>query len=424
MTIESRIGHIVEALADFGSRSYIPADAVLREFFLKRKYLGSSDRRDIAIPYYAIVKNYLRLEALHLDATAKEEIYPELIVAAYFIVFESKTLAELKKIIASMNNDYAEDHPLEHYEVFADRDRENVRLNALSNDERMSVYYSMPFWFVRKISEQYGTAAETVIRSLNDEAPVTLRANTLVTTRDEVIAYLRSKDISAEPTKLSPDGILLEKRINAMEHDLFRKGGFEIQDEGSQMIPRFAGDLPTSAKILDACAGAGGKSLHFSALLKNKGEIFATDVDDRKLVEFRKRAKRSSSQNIRIFSFSERKKFLGRLKGSFDAVLLDVPCTGTGTLRRNPSIKWNLTETMLSDLIKKQQKIVEENISYVKSGGTLLYATCSLLDDECSRQAEWITSQYPEFTLEAEMRTRPDVDGCDGFYVARLRRTT
>lgn len=158
--------------------------------------------------------------------------------------------------------------------------------------------------------------------------------------------------------------------------------------------------------------------------MHNHGEIYSTDIDARKLEELKKRTKRATAQNIRIILPQDREKFLSNKLNTFDIVLLDVPCTGTGTLRRNPSIKWNLTEDMLASLIEKQRGIVAENIRFVKPGGVLLYATCSLLKDECEEQIQWILSEFGEFTLEAEKRTRPDKDGCDGFYVARLRKKT
>ncbi len=424
MKKESLIGHIVEAFSEFAQRSNVPADAILREFYLRRKYLGSSDRREIAVPYYGIVKNYLRLESIYLDATGLKELFPELIAAGYFLVFADGDPKELQRIIKELPNEFAYDHPLDFFEKMADRKREEERLAALPKDMRASIFYSMPLWFVAKLQEEYGIDADVILASSNDEAPTCLRANTLVTERDVLIELLRSKDVECKASELAPEAIILGKRINAMEFDMFRKGGFEIQDEGSQLIPHFAKITSPRIKVFDPCAGAGGKSLHFSSLMHNHGEVYATDIEQRKLEELKKRTKRATSQNIRIILPQDRKKFLSNKHNSFDVVLLDVPCTGTGTLRRNPSIKWNLTEEMLTSLVAKQRTIIEENISFVKPGGILLYATCSLLKDECENQTEWLLTNYPAFTLEEDKRTRPDTDGCDGFYVARLRKKT
>jgi 16S rRNA (cytosine967-C5)-methyltransferase len=424
MKKESLIGHVIEVFSAFAERSNIPADAILRDFYLKRKYLGSSDRREIAVPYYGIVKNYLRLESIYVDSTGLDELFPELIVAAYYLVYENASPIELQRIIKELANEFQYDHPIEFFEKMADRDRETARLASLAEDERSSILYSMPLWFVKKLRSEFADEANEILKSSNQEAPTSLRVNTLVTSREEVMAYLQSKGTECTASALAPEAILLRKRINAMEHDLFRKGGFEIQDEGSQLIPHFANITSPRIKVFDACAGAGGKTLHFSSLMHNHGEIYSTDIDARKLEELKKRTKRATAQNIRIILPQDREKFLSNKLNTFDIVLLDVPCTGTGTLRRNPSIKWNLTEDMLASLIEKQRGIVAENIRFVKPGGVLLYATCSLLKDECEEQIQWILSEFGEFTLEAEKRTRPDKDGCDGFYVARLRKKT
>ncbi|MFI5264218.1 MAG: RsmB/NOP family class I SAM-dependent RNA methyltransferase, partial [Candidatus Kapaibacterium sp.] len=184
----------------------------------------------------------------------------------------------------------------------------------------------------------------------------------------------------------------------------------------------FAGIHSNRIKILDACAGAGGKTLHFSSLLGNHGEIFATDIDERKLDELKKRVVRSHAQNIRIVPPEKYEKILKDKTGFFDIVLLDVPCSGTGTLRRNPSIKWNLTEEMLAELSVKQRAILEANKDLVKPGGMLLYATCSILKSEGEEQVEWFCKDHPEFHLEATSRTHPQRDGCDGFFAARIKR--
>lgn len=422
MTKESLLGHLVEAYADFTQRSHIPADAVLRDYFRKRTYLGARDRRAIAIPYYETVRNYLRLEAIVTDATGSDELDPALVVAAGSIVLSREDPIEMRLLLARMPNEFAFEYAPEIFAAIADCAREELRLAALDPIERLSVEYSMPHWFVRELEKEYGFGdAMSMLTASNTEATVSLRANTLVMPRDEVIKWLTKSGVEARPSAIAADGILLAKRINVMEHAEFRKGGFEIQDEASQLVAPFVDIHSNRLRILDACAGAGGKSLHFAALLGGKGEIVATDIDPYKLDEMKKRVKRSTAQNIRIIYPDEQPKHLGKDKEhTFDIVLLDVPCTGTGTLRRNPSIKWHLTEQMHEELIEKQRMIIAENLRFVKPGGTLLYSTCSLLRTEGEEQVAWMLRTYPELKLEATFRTRPDIDGCDGFFVARL----
>lgn len=423
MTKESLLGHIVEAYAEFIRRSHIPADAVLRDFFRMRSYLGARDRRSIAVPYYETVRHYLRLEAIVMDATGSDELDPGLVIAANFIVLSGEDPKEMRLVLSRIPNDFAFGYSPEVFEAIADRKREEERLATLEHTERLSVEHSMPYWFVRQLVIEYGEVeAKSILVASNKEATVSLRANTLVMKREEVIKWLTKAGVEAKLSAVAPDGILLSKRINVMEHAEFRKGGFEIQDEASQLVAPFGDIHSNRLRILDACAGAGGKTLHFAALLGGKGEIVATDVDPFKLDEMKKRVKRSTAQNIRIVYPDERPKHLGKDKeASFDIVLLDVPCTGTGTLRRNPSIKWHLTEAMHDELIDKQRMIIAENLRFVKPGGILLYSTCSLLHTEGEEQVEWMLTTYPELKLEATFRTRPDIDGSDGFFVGRLR---
>lgn len=425
LTKESLFGHIVEAYAAFTQRSHIPADAVLRDYFRARKYLGARDRRSIAIPYYETVRNYLRLEAIVIDATGSDELDPALVIAAAFIVLFDEDPVGTRLILARMPNEFAFEYPPEIFVAIADRERETKRLSALDPLERLSVEQSMPHWFVSQLVSEYGTEeATSLLQASNKEATVSLRANTLVMSREEVIRWLQKTGIDARPSAVAAEGILLPKRINVLEHAEFRKGGFEIQDESSQLVAPFADIHSNRLRILDACAGAGGKSLHFAAILGGKGEIVATDIDPYKLTEMKKRVKRSTAQNIRIVMPDEQQQQLGKDKeGTFDVVLLDVPCTGTGTLRRNPSIKWHLTDQMHDELLEKQRMIFEDNLRFVKPGGVVLYSTCSLLHTEGEGQIEFMKNHHPELTVEATMRTRPDVDGADGFFVARLRKS-
>jgi 16S rRNA (cytosine967-C5)-methyltransferase len=276
------------------------------------------------------------------------------------------------------------------------------------------------------VSEEYGSEnVEAILDSLNGEAPTAIRANTILTSRDELQTEFQNVGIEATPSEISPDALVLSKRVNVFGLPEFQRGAFEVQDEASQLVAPFAHIRKTAIKALDACAGAGGKTLHLSALMKNHGEIFATDPDPRKLEALKQRSRRSGAQNIRIVFPDQQERMLGPDKTNwFDLVLLDAPCTGTGTLRRNPGIKWLLTEPMLKELIEKQRMILEENAHFVKPGGTVLYATCSLLKEEGEAQMEWLAKLHPEFVVEEILRTRPDENGCDGFFVARLKKST
>ncbi len=420
----SLVGHIIEAYSEFAKNSDVPADAVLRRFFLNRKYLGSGDRRAIATAYFAAIKNFLRLEALAQDAFPTDVHKPELVISAYFIVFENEEPEKMRLYLTELPNEFNSDYPRQAFAAMADRNREELRLGTLPNDERLSILHSFPLWFIKEIQKEYDDEKiEPLLISLNSEAPTVMRVNTLVTTRDELRKELADAGIETELSKISEDALLLNKRLNVWDLPSFKRGAFEIQDEASQLVAQFADIHSKRIKVLDSCAGAGGKTLHFSSLLENQGEIYATDIDPRKLEELKKRVVRSHSQNVRIIPPDKYDQSIKGKSNWFDIVLLDVPCSGTGTLRRNPSIKWNLTEEMLLELTQKQQSILEENMSLVKPGGILLYAICSLLKSEGEEQVGWFCKQHPEFHIEETKRTHPETDGCDGFFAARLRKS-
>lgn len=434
MRLSSIAGHVTEVFSIFRVNPAVPADAILRRFFVERKYLGAKDRRSIAEYYYTIIKNYRRLEARVADAfpddhvpseqTSDEQIsereIPEAKMVAALMLMRGTGPAEVQATFADIQIPME----LSAVERLGDDEIERIRLEKLTFIVRLSILYSFPNWFTLRMGAEYGMdAVEPILASLNEEAPISLRANALITTREVLQRELRNEGFEGTFSSIAPDALTIGRRISALSLDSFRRGLFEVQDEASQLVVPFAQIRKTSIKALDACAGAGGKTLHLAALMKNHGEIYASDADARKLEELKIRSRRSGAQNIRIVLPSQKEKMLGPDKTEwFDLVLLDVPCTGTGTLRRNPGIKWILTEQMLSELLEKQKTILEENARFVKPGGTLLYATCSLLKEEGEDQMKWFTNLHPEFTFEEILRTRPDIQGCDGFFVARLRK--
>jgi len=424
MKQSSLIGHTIEVFSLFANKPHIPADSIIREYFRDRKYLGSKDRKFIADAYFGTIKNYLRLEALVKDATQVEAVPHEMYVIAYLIANASIAPPAVKESLRELDRKETSLTTLDTLWLIADRHREIKRLSSLPIDERLSTAYSFPKWFVEKLLTEYpNTEVEDILSSLNDEAPTVLRTNTLkVPSREELHKTLEGEGCSVIDSQIAQDALVLEKRTNVFNLKSFKAGAFEIQDEASQLVAPFTQPKRTS-KVLDACAGAGGKTLHLSALLENKGEIFATDVDKRKLEELKKRLRRSGAQNVRVVEPERREAVLKDKKNWFDVILLDVPCSGTGTLRRNPSIKWVLTPQMLQEVEEKQQAIIEENNEYLKPGGALVYATCSILKEEGEYQVEAFLQRHPEFVLEEMLRTRPDRQGCDGFFAARLRKT-
>lgn len=421
MKYSSLVGHVIQIYGSFIAAIERPADLLIRQFFYERKYLGAKDRRFIADAYFGTIKNKLRCEHLAMDAFPSDSPVTPLVVAAYLIASVGQAPHAIGASLRELGFEFDDGV----FDIMADRTREVRRLSHLPPVERLAIGYSFPPWLVERLSQEYGLEeVEAILDALNDEAHTVLRVNTLLhPTREDLSAELQSEGCATSLSMLAPDALLLPRRANVMGLNSFKRGAFEIQDEASQMVAPFAKLERANPKVLDACAGAGGKTLHLAALLKNRGEIYATDVDKYKLEELKRRVRRSTAQNVRIVFPEQKSRTLGPQRhGWFDLVLLDVPCSGTGTLRRNPGIKWVITPQMISELIEKQRSILVENLKYLKPEGTLLYATCSILKEEGEDQVAWLLQHHPEFELEEELRTRPDQQGCDGFYAARLKK--
>ncbi|HYM36355.1 MAG TPA: hypothetical protein VET48_13225, partial [Steroidobacteraceae bacterium] len=275
MTKASLIGHTIEVYVRFTAKPNLPSDITIRNFFRERKYLGSSDRRFIAETYFGTIKQYLRLEALAQDAIKTKFNHPQLIISAYLLTFSDESPTEIQTIIAGLGNDFARNYPLDVFEKMSDRRREERRLKQLPFTERLAVFYSFPLWFVQSLEKENGVdSVESILRSLNEEAPIALRANRNVVTRDELRSELAALGVETDPSTLSEDALVVRKRINMWDLGPFKQGHFEVQDEASQIVAPFANITSKKIRVLDACAGAGGKSLHFASLLRGHGEIF------------------------------------------------------------------------------------------------------------------------------------------------------
>jgi 16S rRNA (cytosine967-C5)-methyltransferase len=258
------------------------------------------------------------------------------------------------------------------------------------------------------------------LQALNEEASVVLRVNTLKTTTDELREQLEEEDIFTEVSKEYPDALLLEQRQNIFTRQQFKDGLFEVQDAGSQLIAPFLNVEP-GQRVIDACAGGGGKTLHLAALMQNKGRIIALDTEEWKLEELKKRARRAGASNMIETRVIESSKTTKRLENSADRLLLDVPCSGLGVLKRNPDAKWKLTNEAIENVKVTQQKILNDYSSMLKKGGLMVYSTCSILPSENEKQVENFLKEKKEFQLVRERMVYPS-QGFDGFYMALLKK--
>lgn len=292
--------------------------------------------------------------------------------------------------------------------------------------EKRTVYtrkirQSIPDWLddlgVKELGEEKW---EVELSALNEEAEVVLRTNTLKIKKVALKQLLQDEGIVTNALKEYPDALVLEERQNVFITREFKEGLFEVQDAGSQAISPFL-EIAPGMRAIDACAGAGGKALHLAALMKNKGRIIALDTESWKLDELQKRARRGGVSNLEV-RVIESGKMIKRLAGSADRLLLDVPCSGLGVLKRNPDAKWKLSPGFIDKVRELQQHILTDYCDMVKPNGLMVYSTCSILPSENEKQVErFISAKRGAFQLLKERHIFPS-EGFDGFYMALIRR--
>lgn len=282
---------------------------------------------------------------------------------------------------------------------------------------------SIPDWIdeaaVSEIGEELWTKE---LAALNKQAEVILRTNTLNTTKENLQKELREESIFTEFIPNHPDALRLVERANVFRTDVFQKGYFEVQDASSQLVAEYL-DVEPGMKVVDACAGAGGKTLHIASLMKNKGQIIAMDIYESKLRKLKVRARRNKAHNIDTRVIDSTKP-IKKLHGKADRVLIDAPCSGLGVLRRNPDSKWKLQPEFLDEIRKVQQDILQQYAAMVKPGGKLVYATCSILPSENQEQVDQFLNSEAgkEFAFVKDNKVFSHLSGYDGFYMAQLEK--
>lgn len=306
--------------------------------------------------------------------------------------------------------------------------------------DREAVRLSFPTWLLERFVLDLGEAtAFALAASMNERAPLTLMANTRCVERQALVERLATEGVVAEPTPLSPTGLSLRTRVNAFGLPSFQEGLFEVMDEGSQLVAEVVAP-PPGGRVLDACAGAGGKTLALGALMEGKGRLFAMDVSGKKLEELRRRARRAGLSNVAARPIENNQLPEEARPGSWDRVLVDAPCSGLGTLRRNPEARWRTSPAELARFPSLQLSLLVQYAPLVAVGGRLVYATCTVLRDENEMVIERFLQERPEFAPvplkevlgkpRAEglgdgdtLRLFPHQHGTDGFFAAVLRRT-
>jgi len=279
---------------------------------------------------------------------------------------------------------------------------------------------SIPDWLDTLGEDQLGDRWDEELHALNKEAHVILRANTLKISTGDLQQYLKETGIENTALQEFPHALVLKERQNVFRHPAFKDGLFEVQDAASQLIAPFMRVEP-GMRVVDACAGAGGKTLHIAALMKNKGRIIGLDVEQWKLEELRNRARRAGVGNLET-RIIESSKTIKRLENSADRLLLDVPCSGLGVLKRNPDAKWKLSPEFITQVKELQQHILQDYGNILKKGGLMVYSTCSILPAENEQQIEVFLSKNKDgFEFVEERYSWPSA-GFDGFYMALIRK--
>lgn len=412
---------LTEALADLQANA-LPADRALDRFFRSRRFLGGRDRRFIAEAVFGVLRRR-RFFAHCLRREANAPIDPGDLAGLYLLTqgWSQRALARFL--------------PAEQATQLADA------LRAVDHDNLpFAIRHSLSDVLADALVEDWGEEAEALARALGTTAPLDLRVNTLRTDRDRLRDRLMSAGIVLHPTPYSPYGLRRENRAALFAAPGFKEGAFEVQDEGSQLLACLV-DVPPRGRIVDFCAGAGGKTLALAMELENKGEILACDIVGRKLEELMRRARRAGVHNVRAHELrTDPRAFVQAQAGRHDRVLVDAPCSGSGTLRRNPDLRNRPLD--LAALTALQGRILETASRLVAPGGRLIYATCSVLDAENRGVVESFLMAHAEFVrrpAQAVMQQRnlslptslfrdddlqlaPHRHGTDGFYAAVLER--
>jgi 16S rRNA (cytosine967-C5)-methyltransferase len=393
-----------------------PADALLSAYFRQHHALGHGDRAFVAEAVFGVLRRNRVLDAMTAGGNARR------LLLAWLARFSGSSVRELAAVLKP-----GESALLPEYKAFD--------IEALP----AAVRTELPDWIYERLVERMPAGDLLALgRALQQPAPLDLRVNTVRADRKKVLDALAKSGVSAQATRYSPVGVRLGGKPAINREPLFLEGAIEVQDEGSQLIGYLVAPRRHEL-VVDFCAGAGGKSLMLGALMNSQGRVYAFDVSSARLARLKPRLKRSGLSNLHPHLLAnEHDVKVKRLAGKIDRVLVDAPCTGLGTLRRNPDLKWRQSPESLAALRRKQAAILEAAATLVKPGGRLVYATCSLLAEENEEIVASFLGKNPAFSeldcgellrnqgidldVGPEMRLWPHVHGTDGFFAAVLER--
>jgi len=393
-----------------------PADAVVSRYFREHRQLGHADRAFVAETVFAVLRR-----GRSIEARCAGQLSDRRRLLATLAIVRGWSQRELAPVLKASEEEWL------------------AAAKAVPEaDLPPAVRCDLPDWLYARLEQQFGADEVLALsRAMNQSAPLDLRVNTLKGDRDTLLAKLAADDIAASPGALSPLAVRLRDKPALAKHPLFLEGAFEVQDEGSQLLG-FLLEPKRGEMVVDFCAGAGGKTLLLGALMRNTGRLYAFDVSDKRLTNLKPRLARSGLSNVHPARIEhERDQKIKRLAGKADRVLVDAPCSGLGTLRRNPDLKWRQDETSVAELTVKQAAILDAAATLVRPGGRLVYATCSLLSAENDDIVAAFLEKHPDFSLlpasavlgkqgiacEGDvLRLLPHKHNTDGFFAAAMER--
>jgi 16S rRNA (cytosine967-C5)-methyltransferase len=423
-------------LLDLVDKSNFPADDIANRYFRMHRYIGSSDRKVISQLVFDILRVKPQLEWLLNVKFTVEIISMRLRLIAYLCWIKQWSLGQFQEIFRD-----------EEYYPKPLRPKEYKLIEAVnsavfdSTSMPRAVKLCIPSWLETQLEKLYGTQLENEMTALNLQAPLDLRVNTLKASQPQVLHFLQALQAKVEPTPLSPIGLRLKRGFALSQTDAFKQGLIEIQDEGSQVSALLV-DAKPGMKVLDFCAGAGGKTLALAAQMNNKGQLFATDTSKERLDRTALRLRRAGVSNVERHHLNAKGyAWLKRQSERFDRVLIDSPCSGSGTWRRHPDLKWRIGPADLEEIYKKQKAILMLAQQLVKPGGRLIYVTCSILEEENETQIRTFLTSHPNFrilpiaqvwqetikspcpiTTDPYLRLTPAQHETDGFFVGILEK--
>jgi 16S rRNA (cytosine967-C5)-methyltransferase len=398
VTPPARIAAAIELLAAVDAAPRKPADAVANDFFRTRRFIGSGDRRAVSDRVWQVLRHARRLT--WWLQRARGEPTPRLRVGAS-LVLGATPLDAITKLFSGGR--FAPD-------ALTDAEQETLRRLAGHTIEHPAmpdaVRYEIPDWLLSLLAERFGASLQAELAALLEPAPLDLRVNLLKTDREAARAALAAEGLDTQPTRFSPWGLRLDGRRQVTAGPAFQSGLVEIQDEGSQLVALLTGARP-GMRVADLCAGAGGKTLALAMTMDNRGQVVACDVSAHRLEAAIRRLRRAGVHNVERHLLAAGDKWTKRHAASFHRVLVDAPCTGTGTWRRNPDARQRLTENDLAELLPKQAGLLDTAASLVRIGARLVYATCSLLAEENEIQVTAFLARHPNFTQVPLTRAWP-----------------